>query len=135
MDKKIKTNKPKVSVIIPVYNVEKYLADCLDSVVNQTLEDVEIICVNDGSTDSSANILERYSCEYNNITVIKQENQGLSCARNAGVLHARGEYIYFLDSDDRITANAMEEMYNLAHKDELDVLYIGSVKKVMKTAI
>ena len=128
MDKKIKTNKPKVSVIIPVYNVEKYLAACLDSVVNQTLEDVEIICVNDGSTDSSASILERYSCEYNNITVIKQENQGLSCARNAGILHARGEYIYFLDSDDRITANAMEEMYSLAHKDELDVLYIdGSV--------
>ncbi len=124
MDKKIKTNKPKVSVIIPVYNVEKYLADCLDSVVNQTLEEIEIICVNDGSTDSSASILERYSCEYNNITVIEQENQGLSCARNAGFLHASGEYIYFLDSDDRITANAMEEMYNLAHKDDLDVLYI-----------
>lgn len=124
----MKVNKPKVSVIIPVYNVEKYLADCLDSVVNQTLEEVEIICVNDGSTDSSESILKQYSCAYNNITVIKQENQGLSCARNAGILHARGEYIYFLDSDDRITANAMEEMYNLAHKDELDVLYIdGSV--------
>ena len=120
----MKATKPKVSIIIPVYNVEKYLSDCLDSAVCQKLEEIEIICVNDGSTDSSASILERYSCEYNNITVIEQENQGLSCARNAGFLHASGEYIYFLDSDDRITANAMEEMYNLAHKDDLDVLYI-----------
>ena len=120
----MKTNKPKVSIIIPVYNVDKYLADCLDSVINQTLKEVEIICVNDGSMDSSASILKQYSCDYTNITIINQENQGLSCARNVGVLYAKGEYIYFLDSDDRIEAYAMEEMYNLAHKDALDVLYI-----------
>lgn len=134
----MKINEPKVSIIIPVYNVEKYLADCLDSVVKQTLDEIEIICVNDGSTDMSACILQQYSCEHTNITIINQENQGLSCARNVGILHSRGEYIYFIDSDDRIEANAMEEMFNLAYKEDLDVLYIdGSAvyenEKLMET--
>ena len=91
---------PKVSVIIPVYNVEKYLKQCLDSVVNQTLKDIEIICVNDGSTDNSLEILEEYAQKDNRIIIISQENQGQSVARNIALEKATGEYVGFVDSDD-----------------------------------
>ena len=86
------TSNVKVSVIVPVYNVEKYLKDCLDSVVNQTLEDIEIICVNDGSTDNSLAILEEYAEKDSRIKIITQENKGLGGARNTGLYHANGEY-------------------------------------------
>ena len=87
----------KVSIIIPVYNAEKYLKRCLDSVLSQTLKDIEIICVNDGSTDNSIQILKEYGSK---IKVINQENQGLSVARNTGLKEAKGEFVAFLDSDD-----------------------------------
>ena len=101
---------PKISVIIPVYNVEKYLAECLTSVVNQTFKDIEIICVNDGSTDNSPKILEEFAQKDRRIKIINQENQGMSCARNAGLAIATGEYITFVDSDDYISTDLYADM-------------------------
>ena len=101
---------PKISVIIPVYNVEKYLAECLISVVNQTFKDIEIICVNDGSTDNSPEILEEFAQKDSRIKIINQENQGMSCARNAGLAVATGEYITFVDSDDYISTDLYADM-------------------------
>ena len=92
----------EISVIIPVYNVESYLRQCLDSVVNQTFEDIEIICVDDGSTDGSLDILNKYASSDNRFKIISQPNQGLGTARNNGLKLACGNYIYFLDSDDYI---------------------------------
>lgn len=91
---------PKFTIIIPVYNVEQYLHECLDSVLGQTFADWEAICINDGSTDNSGNILEKYSNTDSRIKVYSQQNGGLSAARNGGLAHAQGEYILFLDSDD-----------------------------------
>jgi len=96
------------SIIVPVYNVEQYLRDCLDSVVAQTYTDYELICVNDGSTDGSQFILEEYQQKYPQITIISQQNKGLSAARNAGIQAAKGNYLFFLDSDDWIESNALE---------------------------
>ena len=83
-----------VSIVIPVYNVEKYLKQCLESVVNQTLDKIEVICINDGSTDNSLNILKEYEKRYNNIIIIDQENKGPGFARNIGMKRASGKYIY-----------------------------------------
>ncbi|WP_297712214.1 glycosyltransferase [Clostridium sp.] len=115
-------DKFKVSIIIPVYNVEKYLVECLESVVNQTLDNIEIICINDGSTDGSLKILEDYNLKYKNIKIINQENSGLSAARNSGIKVAKGKYLYFLDSDDYIELNSMEECFNIAEEYKLDIL-------------
>lgn len=93
-------NNPKVSVIIPVYNSEKYLAECLDSVINQTFREIEILCINDGSTDASAEILEQYAKKDGRIKVFNQENKGAGSARNVGIKQAQGEFLAFLDSDD-----------------------------------
>ena len=90
----------KVSVIIPVYNVEPYLKQCMDSVVGQTLKDIEIICVDDGSTDGSLDILKEYATEDSRIQIIEQKNAGAGAARNNGMRHATGKYLSFLDSDD-----------------------------------
>ena len=100
---------PKVSVIIPVYNSEKYISECLDSVLNQTFKDIEIICIDDGSTDKSFNILNRYNIKEKRITLLTQKNLGQSVARNKALEIAQGEYIYFLDSDDYIEPNLIEE--------------------------
>lgn len=121
------SGKPsKVSVIVPVYNVEKYLPECLDSICNQTLSDLEIICVNDGSTDSSLEILKRYAVIDNRIVILSQENGGLSVARNTGINFAKGEYIYFCDSDDKIDVKTLETLYNRAKNDDLDMLYFDA---------
>ena len=105
----IKTDQtPQVSVIIPIYNMEKYLARCLDSVVNQTLKDIEIICVDDGSEDRSPEILSQYAVKDERIKVITQANRGVSCARNAGLESAKGRYIGFVDSDDWIEPETYE---------------------------
>ncbi len=119
-------NQPKVSVIIPVYNAEKYLRECLDSVVNQTLRDIEIICVNDGSTDNSAAILQEYTKADSRITIIGQENQGLSAARNCGMRCAHGKYIYFLDSDDYIEKEALEILVRLAEDHDADSVHFAT---------
>jgi glycosyltransferase involved in cell wall biosynthesis len=107
---------PKISIIIPVYNVEQYLAECLDSVVDQTLREIEIICVNDGSTDSSREILEQYASRDSRLKIIDQPNSGLSAARNRGLDEARGEYIQFLDSDDFLKPQTCQRVYEVAHR-------------------
>ena len=113
---------PKVSVIIPVYNVENYLQKCLDSVINQSLKDIEIICINDGSTDSSLNILKSYASQDNRIIIIDKPNEGVSVARNKGLEIAKGEYIVFVDSDDWLELNALELCYNKIKQDNSDMV-------------
>lgn len=110
----------KVSIIVPVYNVERYLAICLDSLISQTLKDIEIICVNDGSTDNSPNILEEYAKKDSRIKIISQENQGLSEARNIGLRASVGNYVYFFDSDDVLAPYAMEKSIGLLEKYDAD---------------
>ena len=111
----------KVSIIVPFYNVENYIEKCLQSLVNQTLEDIEILLVNDGSQDSSKTIAKQFVEKYpNKIIYLEKENGGLSDARNYAIPHAKGEYIAFLDSDDYVEINMYEEMYNKAKKEDLD---------------
>ena len=112
---------PKVSVIVPIYNVEKYLEKCINSLLSQTLEDIQIILVNDGSKDNSGTIAKKYA-ERNKDKVIyvEKENGGLSDARNYGLKYATGDFVAFLDSDDYIEKNAYEEMYNKAIEENAD---------------
>ena len=116
---------PKVSIIIPVYNSEKYLDECLKSVINQTLKEIEIICVNDGSKDNSLEILKKYQEKDPRIVVIDKKNAGVSAARNDGMNAARGEYIEFLDSDDRIDKETCETAYNMIKDKDADILCFG----------
>lgn len=112
---------PKVSVIVPVYNVEEYIDKCLNSLVNQTLQDIEIIVVNDGSTDGSEEIIKRYLEQYSDkIKYLVKENGGLSDARNYGMKYATGDYIAFLDSDDYVDSTIYEKMYNKAIEENCD---------------
>jgi glycosyltransferase involved in cell wall biosynthesis len=112
----------KISIIIPVYNAEKYLKKCLDSVTNQTLKDIEIICVNDGSTDDSLRILESYAKVDKRITIITQKNQGVPSARNRGLNEVMGEYVAFVDSDDWIDLNFYNVLYNEAVSQNADLV-------------
>lgn len=112
----------KVSVVIPVYNVEDYLEDCLNSIVNQTLRDIEIICINDGSTDNSLDILHKFGENDDRFKIISQENQGHAVATNKGIQMANGEYLYLMDSDDIVKLNALEDSYNLCTSKNLDFL-------------
>lgn len=114
---------PKLSVIVPVFNVEKYLNRCLDSLCNQSLSDIEIICVDDCSSDSSAKILQKYSKIYKNLTVVNlAKNQGVSAARNAGLALAQGEYIAFVDSDDEVDLDFYEKLYQAAKTQDFDIV-------------
>lgn len=101
----------KISIIVPVYNTEKFLEKCLNSLINQTLKDIEIICINDGSTDKSLQILEKFANKDKRIQIINQTNSGLSVARNIGIKKAKGEYIGFVDSDDWVDLNFFEQLY------------------------
>ena len=114
-----------VSIIIPIYNSEKYLRNCLDSVVNQTLREIEIICVNDGSTDGSMSILREYEQSDPRIIIIEQDNSGVSAARNRGLKSARGNYIAFLDSDDYLELNTYKKTYKKAISQKADILVFG----------
>ena len=116
----------KVSLIVPVFNTEKYLRECLDTLVSQTLRDIEIVCINDGSTDSSPTILAEYAQRDTRIRVVSQSNQGLSAARNTGLREANGEYLLFMDSDDRLEVAAAERLYERASKDHLDLLFYNA---------
>ncbi len=118
----------KVSVIVPVYNVEEYIEKCLESLVNQTLKDIEIIIVDDGSPDNSYKIISKYLKKYKNILYLKKENGGLSSARNYGLKYAKGEYVSFVDSDDYVEKNMFEEMYNEAFEKKLDILVAGALE-------
>ena len=112
----------KISVIVPCYNVEEYLEECLDSIVNQTFKDIEIICINDGSTDNTLDILNSYAQKDTRIKIISQSNQGLSAARNAGLKSINGEYVTFIDSDDYFELTAFEEIFNIMEEKSLDLL-------------
>ena len=112
----------EVSVIIPIYNVEKYLSFCLDSVINQTFKDIEIICINDGSTDNSRLILDHYAKFDNRIKIIDKENGGLSSARNVGIMESSGKYLVCLDSDDFVSDFLVEKSISAIKKNNADVL-------------
>lgn len=117
----------KISVIVPVYNTENYLKRCLDSLVNQSLKDIEIIIINDGSQDNSQLIIDEYTKKHKNIYGYKKDNGGMSSARNMGLTKANGEFIAFVDSDDYIDKNALKKMYEKAKKDNLDIVVCDSV--------
>lgn len=117
----------KVSIIIPVYNVEKYLPACLDSVLGQSLQELECICIDDASPDHCGEILDKYAARDSRISVLHlSENRKQGYARNRGLEKAEGEYVYFLDSDDMVSPNAMEELYLLAKQDNLDGVFFDS---------
>ncbi|UOU99635.1 glycosyltransferase [Chryseobacterium daecheongense] len=120
----------KVSIIVPVYNVENYLAKCLDSLVNQTLQEIEILVINDGSKDNSGHIIQEYAQQYpDKIKAFQKENGGLSDARNFGIDRATGDYIGFVDSDDYVMEAMFEEMVNLAEKHQSKMV-ICNIQKV-----
>jgi glycosyltransferase involved in cell wall biosynthesis len=112
---------PKVSVVIPIYNAEPYLRECLDSVVTQTMSDIEIICVNDGSTDGSGDILREYADRDTRITVIESDNGGVSAARNRGFDATCGEYVIFLDADDYFEPSMLDDVYLRCVQDDAEI--------------
>lgn len=113
---------PKISIIVPVYNVELYVEDCLMSVKNQSFKDFEVIVVNDGSTDSSLSVVEKVIAGDSRFIIISQENSGLSVARNTGLKYATGDYVAFLDSDDKFSANSLGSMAECCSENKLDML-------------
>lgn len=112
----------KISIIIPVYNMEKYLRECIDSVINQNYISTEIIIINDGSTDDTDKIVQKYLEKYSNIKYIKQKNKGIAESRNQGLIYATGEYIMFLDSDDYLEEKALERIYKKAESTGADII-------------
>ena len=117
-------SKPKISIIVPVYNTEKYLRHCLDSILNQSFQDFELLLIDDGSKDRSGKICDEYAEKDKRISVWHQENQGVSVARNVGLEHAQGEWIYFPDSDDIVIENALEIMMKMCVED-IDYVMCG----------
>lgn len=118
----------QISIIIPVYNVAKYLPECLESILNQTFQDFEVICVNDGSKDNSLEILEEYGKKDNRIKIITKENGGAGSARNKGLEFAEGKYIQFLDGDDYFEPQMLEKLYNLAKEYKAEISVCSSRK-------
>lgn len=118
-----------ISIIVPVYNVGKYLKECLCSLVNQDLskDEYEIICINDGSTDGSGAILESFSSKYDNIYVFHQKNCGVSASRNKGIELSRGEYVWFVDSDDLIARNCLLTVSEILKKSNPDLLFVKPI--------
>lgn len=112
----------KISIIVPVYNVEKYIDKCLKSLVNQTLKDIEIIVVNDGSPDNSQKIIDKYAKKYSNVKSYIKKNGGISSTRNYGLKYAKGEYIAFVDGDDYVDITMFEKLYNKAKEKSYDVV-------------
>lgn len=114
----------KVSVIVPVYNAEQFIGNTIENLLSQTISDLEIILINDGSTDKSGEICDSYGCTHSNIRVIHQENQGVSCARNAGLAVSTGEYIGFCDADDTPDRDLYEFLYNMALRENCDIALV-----------
>lgn len=128
--------KELVTIIVPIYNVEKYLKECIESIINQTYKNLEIILVNDGSTDDSLKICMNYKKKDNRIVIINKTNGGLSDARNKGIDAANGKYICFVDSDDYISSAYIELLYNEARKNNTDIVlcgikYVNDEKKIL----
>ena len=114
-------NNPLISVVVPIYNTSKYLPRCLNSIINQTYKNLEIICINDGSTDSSLSILQNYTQKDSRIKITTQKNAGLSAARNTGITKSTGKYITFIDSDDEISHNMLEKLLVSLQKNDADI--------------
>ena len=125
----------KVSVVVPVYNQEKYLERCLDSILAQTLKEIEIILVDDGSTDATPQILNRYQQQDERITVLHQQNLYAGVARNNGLKSAQGEYVIFWDSDDYFPEDALEALYDEIKKQDADICVGEAVKMDVYTGI
>ncbi len=127
----------KISVIIPCYNVEKYLDKCMQSILSQTLSDIELICINDGSTDNSLKLLNQYAASDSRITVINKKNEGVGIARNSGLKLATGDYVYFVDPDDWLeNLEVLAKIYEKAKNENLDMLIFGGYScRVSKTKI
>lgn len=121
-----KTTNPKISIIIPVYNSEKFLNKCLDSIVNQTFKDFEVIIIDDGSTDSSIKIIEKFCSENNNFYFQRQSHSGQGTARNLGIQKARGDFLSFIDSDDFIHKNFLQTLYLTAKNNNADIVCCGT---------
>ena len=124
-------SKPAISVIIPVYNAQEGLSQCIDSLLDQTFSDYEIIILNDGSTDNSLEIIQNYASKNDSIRVIDKENEGVAKTRNRGIVLAKGEYIVFIDNDDFIAPDYLECFYEAIEKEKLDIV-IGGYKRVNK---
>ena len=124
----------KISIIIPVYNVEKFLSECLDSILYQTFQNFEIICVDDGSYDNSLNILHKYKSKDNRFIILKQKHSGAGAARNLGIKYAKSKYLQFLDADDCFEPTFLEEMYRHAEKFNADIT-VCSARKINSDGI
>ena len=120
----IQKSPPKFSIIVPIYNVESFLKECIDSVLLQDFQDYELICINDGSTDNSLEVLKTFSDS--RIKIINQENQGMSCARNSGLDIALGEYIWFIDSDDKIAEHSLSDLNKLIDQKPYDLVFFNA---------
>lgn len=129
----MKLKAPFVSVIIPVYNVAEFLPRCLDSILAQTLKNFEVILINDGSTDSSLDILSRYASKYDNFILIDKKNEGVTRARNLGISMAKGEYLSFVDSDDYVSPRFLQSLYSLAKSTCADIACCNYYKHNMET--
>ena len=127
--------EPKISIIVPVYNTEKYLVKCLDSLIHQTFDNIEIVCINDGSTDASLKILKNYESMDKRIKIIEQTNKGLSEARNVGVKNALANYVMFLDSDDWIDVNACEVAYKTVIEHKADIVMWSYIREFETKAL
>lgn len=119
----------KISIIVPVYNVQEYISQCLESLIHQTYHNTEIILINDGSKDNTSSILQDYSIKDNRIIVINQENQGVSASRNEGLKRASGDYIMFCDSDDWYELNACEIALKTIIENNADIVMFGYVRE------
>lgn len=117
-----------VSVIVPVYNVEKYLERCINSIIQQSYNNLEIILIDDGSTDASGKICDEYKEKDDRIIVIHKENGGLSDARNAGIKIFTGEYVTFIDSDDYVSKNMVSNMLDILEKSSCRIVQVESIK-------
>ena len=123
MYQKERVNKMRISIIVPIYNSEKYLKECLDSIACQTLQNIQVLMIDDGSTDSSANICKEYAEKYDGFEYYHKENGGTASARNLGLSKATGEYIGFVDSDDYIEPDMFQKFYNTAKEYDADIVY------------
>ena len=121
----------KISVVIPVYNVEDFLEECLESIINQTFKDIEVICINDGSTDSSLEILNSYKEKDKRFKIFSQENLGHAVATNKGISIAKGDYLFLMDSDDILNLSALEETYHYAKNKDVDFVIFQSINYIM----
>lgn len=121
-----------ITIIVPVYNTENYIETCLKSLISQNLDNFEIICINDGSTDNSFDILNKYAKHYGNIKILSQQNQGVSIARNNGLKIAKGDYVMFVDSDDWIEKNSLKIFIMQLFHPNLIFYFTDMIVKLMK---